>query len=113
MSYYVSNLEGVIYVKLTTGEEIIGELVESNEHHLVIKKCLQFQLIPDNQGRVGLQFIPFPVFDEDSSEAFSINPSAVVMAKKPSQDILNAYNQKYGSGIQVVGQGALGNLLNG
>ena len=89
-------------VKLTTGEDLIGDLEEletEGRAFLLITKPAIIMMMPkpgsDTDFTVGLA--PYAPFSKDHK--VPIFPNHVVSIYDPGPDMLNTYNRKYGSGI--------------
>ena len=95
-------MSNIQVVKLTTGEDIIGDVTESEidgRGFLVINKPAIIMMMPkpgsDTDFGVGLA--PYAPFSKEHK--VPVFPQHVVSIYDPGKDILNAYNEKYGSGI--------------
>ena len=95
-------MSNIQIVKLTTGEDLIGDVTESEidgRGFLVIDKPAIIMMMPkpgsDTDFGVGLA--PYAPFSKDHK--VPVFPQHVVSVYDPGKDILNAYNEKYGSGI--------------
>jgi len=95
-------------IKLVSGEELIGEVVE--EYHTQdgvdyeLKEVAIVQMVPTQTG-VGLSLFPFAPYTEDSSHIF--RSKHIIIAMVPGIDLINNYNKMYGSGIQIASAGSL------
>jgi len=91
----------VICLKMSSGEELIGTLVNETDEFVHIKEVSAVMMM---QGEVPGQFrmglMPFLPYSE--SEEFTIAKRAVVTQFAPSIEMINNYNRKHGAGIQVV-----------
>ena len=96
-------MSNIQIVKLTTGEDIMGDVesqeVEGKEGFLLINKPAIIMMMPkpgsDTDFGVGLA--PYAPFSKDHK--VPVFPQHVVSVYDPGKEILNAYNEKYGSGI--------------
>ena len=95
-------MSNIQIVKLTTGEDLIGDVTESEidgRGFLVIDKPAIIMMMPkpgsDTDFGVGLA--PYAPFSKDHK--VPVFPQHVVSVYDPGKEILNAYNEKYGSGI--------------
>jgi hypothetical protein len=96
-------------IKLVTGEELIGELI--NSHHnqngdvdYEIKDVAIVQMIPTQTG-LGLSLFPFAPYTEDKTHIF--RGRHIIIAMDPGVDLINNYNKMFGSGIQIASAGSL------
>ena len=95
-------MSNIQVVKLTTGEDIIGDVKESEiegRGFLVIEKPAIIMMMPkpgsDTEFGVGLA--PYAPFAKDAK--VPVFPAHVVSVYDPTTEMLNSYNQKYGSGL--------------
>ena len=92
----------ILYVKLMSGEELLGEFVDRNQDTYTLKNLIALQFVPNDSGQIGIQLIPFPLgIDEGTNIDFLVSGMAF-LPLTPGQELLNAYNSKYGSGLQIV-----------
>jgi hypothetical protein len=84
-------------LKLRTGEELITEY-EDNGLQAQLKNPVLIVLRQDNPA-----FIPWMPYVENPL----IDSNFIVAVNEPIIEVVNAYNQHFGSGIQVVTAGAL------
>ena len=89
-------------VKLTTGEDIIGDLSEQEiegRGFILVDKPAIIMMMPnpgsDTEFSVGLA--PYAPFAKDHK--VPVFPTHIVSIYDPGKDMLNAYNKKFGSGI--------------
>ena len=93
-------------LKLITGEEIVGDIVEYNEDSMVIKKPCAIMLLasrstPD-QHSMGL--IPYAAYSKEHK--ISVKKDKVVWESELAEEVFNQYNSLFGSGIQIVSAGS-------
>ena len=79
-------------VKMTSGEELIGEF---DEETVIIKNPVV--MIPVNQEKIAFQ--PWVPYSEDKE--FKLKESMILVVANPSKLITNEFNRVYGSGIVV------------
>jgi len=92
----------LVFFKLGSSEEIVSELVEETPTQIIVKKSIMIQFVPNQTGQVTLQFIPYPL-GVDPEQQITILKSALAFLPIPAPiNFQNAYNQKYGSGIEVI-----------
>jgi len=96
-------------IKLVTGEELIGELVNVNpgsdgDFIYEIKEVAIVQMVPTQTG-LGLSLFPFAPYTEDRSHFFSTKH--IIITMDPGVELINNYNKMYGSGIQIATAGSL------
>jgi F0F1-type ATP synthase alpha subunit len=92
-------------LKLITGEELIGKVVDEGEIGIVIDDPANIHMAPTQDSRMQLYLIPYaPYADKDQ---FTLKPQHVIMQYEPNTDLLNKYNSMFGSGIQIAGAGRM------
>lgn len=103
------------YFKLASGEEIVAEVIGSYpaDSTYLLKNALAIHLVPTETGQVGVQTIHFPMICTEGKSFTLYLSSVAVESSEVSQEFLNQYNQKYGSGIQIVPSLHSGQMLNG
>jgi hypothetical protein len=89
--------DSIYYIKLSSGEEILAQKVSEN----TFKACVSINFIPQDSGQIGLQMIPWP-FGFDPDIEIPLNPSVFAFCVPAPMELKNVYNEKFGSGIQIV-----------
>lgn len=87
----------VEYIKLSTGEEIISQTEPAGDH-IILKNAVLLVMT-----REGTGMMPFAPFAKDQRVSLSI--AHVMAVGEPEDEIKNAYNSKFGSGIVVAPSG--------
>lgn len=90
-------------IRLVNGEEIIGEYSSSLEG-VTLSKPGVVQMIPTQTG-VNIGLFPFAPYAKETS--FTFAHDHIVTEFTPDIDLLNNYNQMFGSGIQIATAGSL------
>jgi len=80
-------------VKLVTGEELVADITEAN-NEINLKNPQKFMLTSE-----GLASMPLMPLSKDKD--YKIASQHVLFIAEPEDDIKNAYNSQYGSGIVV------------
>ena len=87
-------------LRLKSGEDIIGDVVGENSEYLIVKNPAMLMPVGDGRGgsvQIGLTpWMPF-----SSTKDFELPREWVLITTEPAQDIVNNYNQAFGSGIVV------------
>lgn len=79
--------------RISTGEEVVAELVSETDTSVVMKNGLV--VLPTGQGGVG--FAPWtPVIDKDNPEV-EVSKNFVVYIAEVDSQVKNKYNEIYGS----------------
>ena len=85
-------------LKLKSGEDVIGDILKENAEFITVGSPAV--LMPVGEGRAGavqIGLVPWVPFSE--AKSFEIKRDWVVLITDPSIDIVNNYNQIFGSGI--------------
>ena len=85
-------------LKLTTGEEIVGDLVEveGREIYRIENPCV-LAIGMNQAGKAALQMQPLLIFSDQ--KVVQIKHDHVIYDVSVAQEIKNKYNEIYGSGI--------------
>ena len=86
-------------LKLVTGEEILGEIVNITES-FTIRNPVGVAIVRGEGGQPNVGFAPFPLHAEPKPGfELDIHRSQVVYFYVPAEDFINNYNQIFGAGI--------------
>ena len=87
-------------LRLKSGEDIVGDIIGENSEYLIVKNPAMLMPVGDGRGgsvQIGLTpWMPF-----SSTKDFELPREWVLITTEPAQDIVNNYNQVFGSGIVV------------
>lgn len=91
-------------IKLSSGEDIIGSVtevtLEAGRMIQIEKPCyIMMRPKPENENEFVLGLTPYAPYAK--GHLVPIMPAHVVSVFTPTTDLLNAYNQRYGSGLVV------------
>ena len=92
------SLLNVKVIKLVTGEELISQC-EINDKELILKNPVMIGMTKD--GQTGL--MPWAPFVD--SKTIHISKSNVIYTETPIIEVVNGYNQQFGSGIVTANAG--------
>ncbi len=84
-------------LKLSTGEEIVGNIVERNGLSVSIENPCLLGIAMGPNGKASLQMQPMLIFSEQKK--VDINRANVIYDVTVAPEIENKYNEIYGSGI--------------
>lgn len=91
-----------IYIlKLVTGEEVLGEVIDSDrDGYWRLRNPVGVAIVRGQDGQPNVGFAPFPLHAEQKS-GFEIDIafSNVVYSYVPADDFINNYDQLFGTGI--------------
>jgi len=87
-------------VKLSTGEELIGEIVGENST-LDIKNPCGLQLMPSRNDPSKATMGMFPFAQHIKGSVIEVSLDHVIYMGEPVEELYNQYNSIFGSGIQL------------
>lgn len=96
----------IVVFKITSGEEIIGEVFNPLGEVVEIKNPAVVMMQRTEQG-VGIALMPYLPYCDGN---ISFYRNSIVAQGEPSQNMINEYNRIYGAGIQVAPASALSGL---
>lgn len=96
----------IVVFKITSGEEVIGEVFNPYDSHYDIKNPAVVMMQRTEQG-VGIALMPYLPYCDGN---ISFYKQALVAVGEPSQNMINEYNRIFGAGIQVAPASALSGL---
>lgn len=92
----MANVENLKIIRLSTTEEIIGEVIEENKTHIKVKNPVRIIVVPNkadpNNPSVG--FAPFLQWTDDKD--LTLNASHVITMVTPLTEFVNQYNGMFG-----------------
>lgn len=84
-----------IYIlKLTSDEDIIGEILEDNDFYISIKNPIRIA-IALQKGQPSVGFQPFPMFSDEQEKIFPIAKLSVVYSYKANKEFVDGYKQVF------------------
>ena len=93
--------------KLINGEELISEVFNTYDGSYELKNPANIMLQQTGNGQMGVGIAPYMPYADGNVR---LNWTAIAAEAEPEQSMINEYNRIFGSGIQVVGAGALAGL---
>ena len=95
-------MSNIQIIKLTTGEDLIGGVSDTEidgKVFLVIDKPALIMMMPKpgNENEFGVGLAPYAPFAKDAK--VPVFPAHVVSLYDPSKEMLNSYNKQFGSGL--------------
>lgn len=96
----MANVENLKILRLSTGEEIIGEIVEENITKITVKNPVRIVVVPSKSDpqNPSIGFAPFMQWSEDKN--LTLNAIHVITTATPITEFVNQYNSIHG-GIVV------------
>ena len=89
-------------VRLKSGEDIIVDIISENSEIIKVKNPAMLMPVshtPGRQDQIQVGLAPWMPFSE--AKEFDLPRDWVLLTTEPAQDIVNNYNQIFGSGIVV------------
>ena len=87
-------------LRLKSGEDIVTDIVGENSEFLIVKNPAMLMPVGDGRGgSVQIGLTPWMPFSE--AKDFEVPRDWVLITTEPAQEIVNNYNQVFGSGIVV------------
>ena len=89
-------------LRLKSGEDIVGEVVKENEELIIISNPAMLMPVshsPGRQDQIQIGLAPWIPFSEEKE--FKLPRDWILLTTTPAQDIVNNYNQAFGSGIVI------------
>ena len=84
-------MSDVKLVKLKSGEEIVGDVTVVGDSVAIANPC---QIMPQQQG---LGFLPWPPFSKNDNVSIPLDWTICIV--EAVEEVVNAWNSKFGSGI--------------
>ena len=90
----------IVVLKLVTGEDVLGELVDSTAQSHILKNPVGIAVVRGQNGQPNVGFTPFPLHAEQKMDTtISIPTTHIVYHYEPAEDFKSNYNQLFGTGI--------------
>ena len=87
-------------LRLKSGEDIVADVIGENSEYFIIAQPAMLMPVGDGRGgSVQIGLTPWMPFSE--AKDFELPRDWVLITTEPAQDIVNNYNQVFGSGIVV------------
>jgi hypothetical protein len=92
----MANVENLKLVRLFTGEDIMGEILETNDKFIVIKNPVRVVVIPSKAepDKPGVGLAPFSHWTKDKEVNLYVHVVMAVM--NPISEFVNQYNAVFG-----------------
>lgn len=92
----MANIENLKLVRLSTGEELIGEVLSSEPSGFVIKNPVRVIMVPSKADPKNPSVAFAPYFEWSKDKEFTINPNHIIVMATPIEEFVNQYNGMYG-----------------
>ena len=83
-------------LKLTTGEEIIAEIVEEDDHDIILRNVLQINLVATQEGNRMWTFKYYMCYQDDPERFILIKLDKVVAVANPMDILIDQYEGAIG-----------------
>lgn len=102
----MANVENLKILRLSTGEEILGEVLDENVTKFVVKNPVRVVVMPSKTDpkNPSVGFAPFMQWSDD--KALTLNALHVITTATPIAEFVNQYNGMFG-GIVVPKSGLI------
>lgn len=91
-------MSDAILIKMVSGEELIAKVKTEDDDTVTVEKPAIVIMAPNGTGGVQVQMGPYSMFTE---KPISLNKKAIMYIAEPNTELLNSYNQNFGSGLVV------------
>ena len=90
----------IIVLKLSTGEEVLGEVQSESETEWVLENPVGIAVVRGKDGQPNVGFAPFPIYaPQKQGSVIALAKKHVIYSYVPAEDFITNYNQIFGSGI--------------
>jgi hypothetical protein len=90
----------IITLKLSTGEEVLGEVESETETEWVLCNPVGIAVVRGKDGTPNIGFSPFPLHaDQKEGKTIAMAKRHVIYFYVPAEDFISNYKQIFGSGI--------------
>lgn len=93
--------------RLINGEELISSITSGSDVGYFLEKPANIMLQQTADGKMGVGIAPYMPYAKEKVYLFK---HAIASEAEPELQMENEYNRLFGSGIQLVGAGALAGL---
>lgn len=102
----MANTDKLLLVRLSTGEEIMGEVTTNNSKVLTVKNPVRVVVVPSktDPNNPSVAFAPFIQWTDDKE--LTLNANHVITTATPITEFANQYNGMFG-GIVVPKSGLI------
>jgi len=89
--------EDIKQIKMSSGDEILCEIMDINDEELIIRHALQICKVDVDATRTYGMLRPWISFQEETGELISLNDMHIVAIAIPSKDLLKQFSTAIGS----------------
>lgn len=89
-------------ITFKTNHTLIAQL-DCTDEKIIIKEPVQVIVQPSKDGPM-MGFAPFLEYSDEFRTGIKVDPADVLCITTPVRELLNQYNEMFGSGIQIASQ---------
>jgi hypothetical protein len=86
-------------MKLMNGDDVIADIKYGNDNIVILSGSAKIMMFPSEEGGMGLALMPWLPYSDDKE--VEIKEKNILITVIPSSQILNEYNERFGSGLVV------------
>ena len=87
-------------MKISTGEELIGEVSQTSDKFVIKEPCAMQMMPPRNDpNRVVMGM--FPIAQHLKNNTIEISNNHIIYSGEPVEELYNQYSGMFGTGIQI------------
>lgn len=92
----MANVENLFLIRLTTGEEIMGEILVRDDKIVQVKNPVRIVVMPSKTDpkNPSVAFAPFIQWSDDKE--LTLNANHVITTATPISEFVNQYNGMFG-----------------
>ena len=92
----MANVSNLKIIRLSTGEELLGEVTEQGTSKVVVKNPVRIAIVPSQADpkNPSVAFAPFVQWTDDKE--LSLNANHVIVIATPIPEFVNQYNSMFG-----------------
>jgi hypothetical protein len=87
-------------ITFKTNQTVLATVVKEDDTHLTLKEIVQVVVQPSKEGPM-MGFAPFLEYSEEFKTGIQFSRGDILCITTPVRELLNQYNQVFGSGIQI------------
>ena len=92
----MANVENLMILRLSTGEEILGEVTSNSGQVMTVKNPVRVVMVPSKADpkNPSVAFAPFMQWSDDKE--LTLNANHVIVTATPIAEFVNQYNGMFG-----------------
>ena len=89
----------IVGFRLLSGEDVVGRVIGNSQTSVRIERPCVIIVRPNPNGTASAAIVPWMMFSDDKE--VTINSDHLLYRYTPKQDLMNAWNAEFGSGLIV------------